>query len=245
MPFTLSHTAAVLPLLKARRMSATGLIIGTMAPDFEYFFRLDVLGIYGHTFPGIFYFDLPVIIFLAFVFHNVAKKNLIDQLPLFLQQRFQQTREFNFNEFFRGNVVPFVISGIIGTITHIVWDGFTHKRQIFVEALPGIYEGRSVPFMGMTWPLWYALQQISTVVGLAVVIVYVLRMKPVHGSFNRPHIIYWVLLAVFIAAVTITRMQFHVPNEYYVVIVIAMVSAFCLGITILGLVPFRRREILK
>jgi len=243
MPFTLAHNAAVLPLLKSRRLSATGLIIGTMAPDFEYFFRMNVKGIYGHTLLGVFYFDVPVSILLAFLFHNIARNNFIDQTPLFVQRRLHEVRNFNFMEYFKTHKLTFIISVIIGTATHIVWDGFTHKRQFFVEALPGIYEGRTVPFMGANYPLWYALQHISTVVGMAFIGVYFLMIKPAPGSFNRPRIIYWVVLAVFMAIVLKIRMQFDIPNEPYVVAVITAVSAFCLGITILGLIPFRRREV--
>jgi len=42
MPFTFSHPAIVLPLATLRRqwISATGLIIGSITPDFEYFIRM-------------------------------------------------------------------------------------------------------------------------------------------------------------------------------------------------------------
>ena len=41
MPFTFSHPAAVLPLrlLPRHWFSLTGLVIGSMVPDFEYFLR--------------------------------------------------------------------------------------------------------------------------------------------------------------------------------------------------------------
>ncbi|SEF46838.1 protein of unknown function [Flavobacterium urumqiense] len=40
MPFTFSHPAIILPFLKNKKLSATALIIGSMSPDFEYFFRM-------------------------------------------------------------------------------------------------------------------------------------------------------------------------------------------------------------
>ena len=36
-----------------------------MVPDFEYFIRMNVKGIYGHTFWGLFYFDIPVALLIA------------------------------------------------------------------------------------------------------------------------------------------------------------------------------------
>lgn len=238
MPFTLSHSAAVLPILRSKYFSATGLIIGTMAPDFEYFFRMNVQGIYGHTWLGVLYFDLPVAFLLAFLFHGVAKKNLIDQLPVFLQARFREVRNFDFLPYLKDHKWTFVTSVLIGTATHIVWDGFTHEHQYFVNALPGIYKGRYIPFRGARYPLWYALQHISTVVGGAFIVWYVLRMKPEEGEYHRPRILYWVLLSVMVALIVFVRMQFASSNLWYVVVTITAVSAFCLSITILGLIPF-------
>lgn len=239
MPFTLSHSAAVLPFLRTKYLSATGLIIGTMAPDFEYFFRMNVQGIYGHTIWGVFYFDIPVAIFLAFLFHSVAKRNLIDNMPLYFQKRFQTVRNLNFTEYFKSHVVIFIVSVIIGTATHIIWDGFTHQRQYFVRALPWIYEGRSVPFMGANYPLWYVLQHVSTVIGGIFVLIYVMRMKPVETP-TKPRLIYWLLLALIMAVITVIRMQIKITSEPYVVLVITLCSSFCIAITILGLVPFKR-----
>jgi hypothetical protein len=205
---------------------------------------MNVLGIYGHNLAGIFYFDVPIVLFLAFVFHGVVKKNLIDQLPLFLQQRFQEVRNFNFVEYFKHHKLIFIVSGIIGTVTHIVWDGFTHKKQYFVQHLPEIYEGRTFPILGVNEPLWYALQIISTIVGGLFIVVYVLMMKPQTGVFNKPRFSYWILLAVFMVLVLYIRMLFYKGTDLkYVIVVITICSSFCLGITILGLIPFKRREI--
>jgi hypothetical protein len=241
MPFTLSHNAAVLPLLRSKYFSATGLIIGTMAPDFEYFIRMNIQGIYGHTLPGIFYFDIPISIALAFLFHNVAKKNLIDQLPAFLQARFKEVREFNFSDYIKTHKTVFILSVILGTVTHIIWDGFTHQRQFFVTHLPQIYDGRVVPFLGVKYPLWYALQYVSTIVGGLLVVWYILWMRPEPGVYSRPRIIYWLLLLIMTAAIVVFRMQFFDKSSQVLVgTVITSCSAFCISITILGLIPFKK-----
>ena len=45
MPFTFSHPAIVLPLVRksGHWFSATGLIIGSLTPDFEYFMRMRIV----------------------------------------------------------------------------------------------------------------------------------------------------------------------------------------------------------
>lgn len=236
MPFTLSHTAAVLPLLKNQRLSATGLVVGAMVPDFEYFLRMNVKGIYGHTLWGILYFDVPMSIALAFLFHLVAKRNLIDNLPVFLQRRFSPARHLDFVAYFKKHYVAFCISAIIGAISHIVWDGFTHQHQYFVQALPSIYEGRVFEINGAKYPLWYVLQHISTIVGGALVAWYAWKMPVDNGEFPKPRFGYWVALGVLVGAITFIRMQFPFENLANVVLVITLISSFCIGITILGLV---------
>lgn len=244
MPFTLSHSAATLPFLRSKYFSATGLIIGTMAPDFEYFLRMNVQGIYGHTWLGILYFDIPVAFFLAFLFHGVAKGNLIDNLPAFLQARFQDIRNSDFTAYIKTHKLVFVVSVVIGAVTHIIWDGFTHEHQYFVKALPEIYEGRVISFRGAKYPLWYALQIASTVVGGLILLTYVLLwMKPVDAVFNRPSILYWILVTAIVAAIVSVRMQFAIQNLWYVVAIITTCSAFCIAITILGLIPFRKSTV--
>lgn len=240
MPFTLSHSAVVIPILRSKYFSATGLIIGTMAPDFEYFFRMNVRGIYGHTLWGILYFDVPVGLLLALLFHRVAKKNLIDNLPVFLQARFQDVRNLDFTTYLKSHKLIFIISLILGTVTHILWDGFTHERQFFVRALPELYEHKYIPFMGAKYPLWYGLQLISTAVGALIIGLYVLTIKPLNDTLYKPQARYWILLTVIIAVVMLIRMLFGYGNLWYVVAVITFCSAFCIGITILGFVPFRK-----
>jgi len=212
-----------------------------MAPDFEYFIRMNVKGIYGHTFWGLFYFDIPVSLLIAILFHTMAKKNLIDNLPLILQSRFQETRHFDFVRYLKNHKMIFVWSAVLGAATHIVWDGFTHQRQFGVTAFPTIYEGRTLRVGNVDYPLWYVLQHVSTYVGAVILIIYVWRMKVITGSLYRPVIWYWLALFGMTGLITFMRMQFDYGNLWYVVLAITTCSAFCISITILGLVPFRKQ----
>ena len=83
MPFTFCNPAIILPLAKINRnrISATGLILGSMSPDFEYFIKMRMEKIHGHSFWGLFYFDLPLTLLLCFVFHLFVRDSLIEHLP--------------------------------------------------------------------------------------------------------------------------------------------------------------------
>jgi hypothetical protein len=179
MPFTPAHTAIVLPFLRINpeRVSATALVIGSVAPDFEYFLKMSVNGQHSHTFLGIFYFDIPVTIGLAFLFHEVVKKNLISNLPAFFQYRFQLLLQLDFKEHFKRYYWVVIISAGIGSFSHIFWDAFTHNDGFFAQRIT-LYKHMVVPFDGVRYPLFYGLQHISTYVGLTIVMTYIFLLKP-------------------------------------------------------------------
>lgn len=83
MPFTFSHPAILLPFLKNKKLSATALIVGSTSPDLEYFFRMRMQSEISHTFSGIFLIDFPLGFIVMFVFHEIIKKPLIENAPLF------------------------------------------------------------------------------------------------------------------------------------------------------------------
>src|SRR5687768_12786443 len=103
MPFTFSHPALILPLanLPKRWASLTGLVIGSLAPDFEYFLRMKVYSVHSHTLPGVFYFNLPLAIILAFAFHLIVRTQLIENAPLSIKGRLDQYRRFNWINHFK------------------------------------------------------------------------------------------------------------------------------------------------
>ena len=97
MPFTFSHIAAVLPLLRNRkiRWSTTGLVLCSITPDFEKFLRLSAHNDHSHSWASLFYFSCPMALGLAFLFHGVVRNPLIAHLPRALRQRLARFQRFN------------------------------------------------------------------------------------------------------------------------------------------------------
>jgi hypothetical protein len=240
MPFTPAHPAIILPFVGSRYFSATGLIIGSMSPDFEYFLKMSVDSIHSHSRAGLFYFDLPVTIILSILFHQLAKTNLIQNLPLFFQKRFQETLQFRFLEYLKVKWWVFLYSSLIGAASHLFWDSFTHNNRFFSRQLSSVYETTSVPFDGVNYPLFYVLQQISTAVGLTVVLLYIIFKKPFEGqSLFSPKITYW--LTVFGVAILILRLRFFIqPSDYSLGnVVVTSITGLLAGIIICGFIKFR------
>lgn len=211
-----------------------------MSPDFEYFFKMSVSGIHSHTKAGLLYFDLPVTILLSLLFHQLVKGNLIGNSPIFFQRRFQDTLNFNFLNYLKNNWFIFLFSALLGAASHIFWDSFTHNNRFFVRQFSEIYQTTSVPFNGATYPLFYVLQQISTVVGMLVVTLYVILKKPVGDAETvAPRISYWLL--VFAIAVVVLRIRFFIhPSDYNLGnVVVTGITGLMIGVVCCGFINFK------
>ncbi|HZD33054.1 MAG TPA: DUF4184 family protein, partial [Candidatus Angelobacter sp.] len=92
MPFTLSHAAASLPFRRFKPVWPA-LVIGTFAPDLEYFVRVSDEDRSGHHFPFVLLFTLPFALLVLWVFEWVVKRPAIGLLPSQLQHRLQDKLE--------------------------------------------------------------------------------------------------------------------------------------------------------
>lgn len=174
MPFTASHVMAVLPGVRWHRrlhLDPTCLVIGSMAPDFEYFARGELVGRFGHTFVGIAGWGIPVTLLLAALYHYLVKWPALLAAPAAASRVFAHPWQARWNLAAIGSVV---LSAALGDLTHLLWDGLTHANGIFVRYFPALETRCSVPVLG-EMVLHRILQHASTVVGLVAVTWFVVR----------------------------------------------------------------------
>jgi hypothetical protein len=129
MPFTFSHPGIVLPLsfLKRKLFSTSGLVAGSLAPDFEYFFRLSKgATTFSHTWGSLFYFNLPLSVVLVLLFHYWVRQPLVNHLPPLLYKRFHGYAALNWKAVLVQKWYLVVISIFVGSASHLLWDGLTH-----------------------------------------------------------------------------------------------------------------------
>ncbi len=151
MPFTLSHAAAVLPALRRSGRArgplvGSALVIGSFAPDTFYFADAVVSGLgpyatFTHSLPGILTADAVLTAVLAACW-LLLREPLIALLPRGRQGR---VHAFVRGEEWRGRRLPalalwFYLSAVIGSLTHVVWDAFTHVDRFGTRTLPELGE---------------------------------------------------------------------------------------------------------
>jgi len=172
MPFTLAHAAAALPFRRTR-LVPSALIIGTFAPDFEYFIRLSPGGGFGHSVLGAVVFTLPVALIVLWLFHSVVKVPAVSLLPDSMQRRLvPYLGIFRFSP--RRRLALIVVSLLIGIATHIIWDSFTHSHT-------WLYHHWSFLSQPMRWPVigplphFKVFQYISSIFGSLFVLAWLAR----------------------------------------------------------------------
>jgi hypothetical protein len=201
MPFTFAHPVLIIPLRKyaPRFVSLTGLIVGSMVPDFEYFLRMKIKSSISHTPLGLLLFDLPLGILLAYLVHIPVKRSVIDALPGSWRQRLQGVAGLNWSKHWQQYYLLIIISIFIGSVSHLVWDAFTHESGYFVRTFAPLQT--SVDIYGHIFPVYKLLQHASTGIGITILSILFLRMPkepeqaPRHSSNFLPAII---LLAILI-----------------------------------------------
>jgi hypothetical protein len=177
MPFTASHTLAAMPFVYARGLTLdpTCLVIGTMAPDFEYFARVKLASTVGHTLAGLFLWCIPVTIFSAWLFHRIAKWPVVRSAPPALAERLAAYADRDWMPVWTVKaVLVLVVSALIGACTHIAWDSFTHAGMWGTRHVAWLREVYVVPVVG-TMPVHRILQHSCSIVALVVLAVLALR----------------------------------------------------------------------
>lgn len=163
MPFTVSHVIAVLPLATPRfrgRLVPSGLVIGAMIPDWPYFFPPRGTSGWTHAAYGPVSIDLLLGLAAVALWVWLIRSPMLDLAPTWLRTRLGDLPTPS-----RTSVVWWLtaaLSVIIGALTHVTWDTFTHPNRWGTTHLPALTE----VFVGPL-PLYKWLQYGSSVLGMA------------------------------------------------------------------------------
>jgi hypothetical protein len=181
-PFTLSHAAAVLPFHRPGRhaLPLTALMIGSMAPDFGYFFSHEASRALTHSVTGLFVFALPAGLAVWCFYVALLEKATITLLSDRWHTRFAHTDAITPSLLLRAG-----IGILLGAVTHLLWDAFTHRGTFATDAIPALLG----PTPGFSWmPIYHLLHGLSSVVGLVILAIWARRLHRLPArSLIRPY----------------------------------------------------------
>ncbi|MEU0834951.1 DUF4184 family protein [Streptomyces sp. NPDC005969] len=172
MPFTLSHAAAVLPVIRRNGtgrgpLVASALVAGSFAPDMTYYADTAIpgameFGAVTHAVWGVFTVDALITAAMVALW-LLLREPLVALLPQPWQGRvYTFVRGERRGPWGVRDGVWFALSAVLGAGSHVVWDAFTHHDR---------WGTRLVPVLGEStggFPVFQYVQYGSSAVALTV-----------------------------------------------------------------------------
>lgn len=181
MPFTLAHPAAIVVLLRQRAVPVVpmALVAGAMAPDLPYFVPFGALGagrymsllngISSHGFTQILLVGMPLALLLAGILWFLDRP-VRWAIP---ESWIPEKHSLGPRPPSTAHAVLWTFhSLLIGLLTHLVWDSFTHSTGWVVRHVALLSHE---PFAGM--PIYRLIQHASSLAGLAVLLMWYLSWR--------------------------------------------------------------------
>ncbi|MCT4618119.1 MAG: DUF4184 family protein [Marinisporobacter sp.] len=243
MPFTFAHPAIVIPIKKEfdKYVDFTALILGSMAPDFEYFLRFKPMGTIGHTIGGFFYLNLPLCLVIAYLFHYIVKKPFLLNMPKPIDSWFYHMTTCRWAIKSIRDFFVFVYSAIIGMFSHVLWDGFTHNGGIFVKRIPLLT--KYIHFIGYQIPVYKFFQHGSTLIGFVIIFIYLYKnrdpyKRKVYHIPARTKLIYYLSIFCITIGINIYRTFWILGGLYFEFIgiyIVTLINSGIIGILVVSL----------
>jgi uncharacterized protein DUF4184 len=179
-PFTISHAAAALPLRRFGRfrLPLAAVMIGSMSPDYAYFLPGGLERVETHSIAGLFLFCWPVSLGLWLLFVRVLEPPTTALLPENWRTRFPASnREMTLRVLAVASVAV-----LLGALTHLVWDAFTHGRTFVTSVFPAL-KSVALEVAGYRIRWFFLLQLLSSVFGVVALAIWAWRQPP--GQYPR------------------------------------------------------------
>jgi hypothetical protein len=195
---------------------------------------------YSHTIGGLFWFDLPLGIITAFIFHDIVRDSLFDNLPIFLKSRFAPFKKFNWNQYFKTHWFIVLISILIGAFSHIFWDSFTHAQGYFVKTIPIL--SQTTELFGRQIPILKIIQHSSTLLGGVVIAIFILKLpkdENINRKINRNYWIIFIALTLIIVAI---RLMTGLDYKLYGHVIVTGISAGLISLIVTPYLLIRQKK---
>lgn len=231
MPYTFAHIGFVLPFKKKWpvQLSMTGLIFGSITPDYDFLFRLT--NISDHLFQ----YDLACIVFIiyplallsAISFHLICMNVIIDNLPAYFQQTIQRRDNKAYPLYLKNNFIRLSYSIFLGIFMHLFLDFFGHIENPYTFKLYILNKTNNMAMGQIAFLLGcYALPILFSISGFYLLYVYLLNkklsMKMV--ELNKQQWYFWFSIAIATTLIAILKFLYTDSGKLYIFDTVAIIT---------------------
>ncbi|GAB6168427.1 DUF4184 family protein [Clostridium carnis] len=237
MPFTLAHPAAVV-FLKSKYFSMSGLILGAMSPDFIYFILFGPSSNEGHTLRGLILINIPICILLNYLYFKFIKNYLIINLPNSISKYYSYLINWKWENNNFKSLIIFIYSVILGWITHVLWDSFTHKGGYFVNKIE--FLNRILEINNYKIPFYKIAQHGSTLIGILLILIYLYKLR-FKGELIEISIVsklkyYLLIISTTLITISLSYLYFNTIYKFTIGnLVVSLVNGIFLGYIFAGI----------
>jgi hypothetical protein len=215
MPFTVTHIAAALPIswLSRWRLPFSALVFGTMVPDIAGYYPALLDYHTTHSPLGVITHCMPIGVLLYYVYQAFLKQPFFDLCPVAMTSRMRPWIDHGVK------LSPIAICSVflcvvLGAMTHVFWDSFTHFRGWGVSAYPTL---NTVSFeMADRSIRWFTVIQhgssLLLIPMLAGFVIWLRRLPRHDDPVDRARIpqgLVWFVLAMIVVGTAIHLQHLH------------------------------------
>lgn len=232
MPFPLAHPAAVLPLRRycTRWLNFPALVIGTLVPDAGYLFpKMEIaIGSLSHQLAGSIVFGLPVGFLMLALFY-ILRRSAVKVLP--------DPRRRMFVSLCQRPIGPLwlaAVSLLIGVLSHVFWDSFSHNDGWIAEHL-SVLQTPLFDFDGRTARLCHLIWYVSSFAGVGSLFIafenWKLKEQPGREKLQSKSVIQdAILLAALVVPVSLLHHLVRSPIVFLLTAVLCVFLTIVLGL---------------
>ena len=219
------------------QFSISGLIFGSLAPDYDILFRLTKVRFH------IFQYDLKTILFLifpltlisAFAFHLFCRNIIIDNLPVVYKTQYKKYVSFNFTDYFKKHFMQISISIFFAIILHLILDFLCHfldATHVKILALV-ITKNDVIGNIAYIFAI-YGLPILFSTLGVYLIFKYEYQKQFSFSNLalTKKQLAFWITMFVFTILFSIAKFMItEVDKDFFIdFIIISLTSSFLVAI---------------
>lgn len=239
MPFTFAHIGYVLPIkMKLKKyFSVTGLVFGSLAPDYDILFRLTKvrIHIFQYDAKAIILYIFPLALISAIFYHLICRNIIIDHLPKHYELKYKKYKSFDFIDFLKKKYLVVSWSIIFAILLHLLLDFLchcvdAHAAKVFINKH---FHDRISDKVIFGFSI-YSLPILFSIVGFYLIYRYeltdIFSIKNI--ALTKQKVIFW--CAFFLITILLYVIKYNVTEvdkEFFIdFVIISLTSSFIIAV---------------